>query len=400
MKEIVIDKEENKIICALLENEELVELYEEDENNKLNEGNIYCGIVRNILPSMQCAFVDINEKKNAFLHIRDILPKVSQETGNRDENFDKYDINDYIKVKMPIMVQVKKEEENQKGSRASTNINITGRYIVLIPGVKFVTISQKISDEKVKENLKKSVSEIMSNINNDKEEYGIIIRTSAQFVDIEKIKEDIDLLIKDWKKILNKYEDAQKSEKPVKIYDNQDLIKKIIVGNINNEKCKIIVNTKELFDNVNDIIKDLPNKNLEIEIKEKDILNTYDIEEKMNKVNERKIWIKCGGFITIDKTEALTAIDVNSGKFIGKKNDNKRETVYLVNRDATIEIAKQIRLRNISGIIIIDYINMEDDEDRDSIINLLEKELKKDRSKTQIAGFTKLDLLEITRKRL
>ena len=126
----------------------------------------------------------------------------------------------------------------------------------------------------------------------------------------------------------------------------------------------------------------------------------HDIAGQIEEMKERKIWLKCGGFITIDKTEALTAIDINSGKFTGKKNSSKENTIYKVNQEATVEIAKQLRLRNISGIIVIDYIDMEEEQDRRNIMNLLEKELKKDRSKTQIMGFTKLDLLEMTRKKL
>ena len=148
-------------------------------------------------------------------------------------------------------------------------------------------------------------------------------------------------------------------------------------------------------------LKKIDKENVEVVLNEnEDLTKMHDIAEQIEEMKDRKIWLKCGGFITIDKTEALTAIDINSGKFTGKKNSSKENTIYKVNQEATVEIAKQLRLRNISGIIVIDYIDMEEEQDRRNIMNLLEKELKKDRSKTQIMGFTKLDLLEMTRKKL
>ena len=177
------------------------------------------------------------------------------------------------------------------------------------------------------------------------------------------------------------------------------MVSKFLTGVLDTGIAKITINSKTSYQEIEKYLKSIGKDEIQLEYKE-NLNNIYDIDNQIEKMERRKVWLDCGGFITIDKTEALTAIDVNSGKFTGKKNSSKENTVVKVNEEATIEIAKQLRLRNISGIIVIDYIDMENDQDRNEIIKLLEKEIKKDRSKTQIIGFTKLDLLEMTRKKM
>ena len=398
MREIIIKDEQGKRIIALVEDTKLVELYEDDLLKKSLEGNIYCGIVRNILPGMQSAFVDINERKNAFLHIRDTIPKVSNETGNKCEKMSDYNINDYVKAKMPILVQVKKEEENQKGAKISTSINLPGRFIIIIPNTSFITVSQKITSAKEQSRLKRVVAEIVKE--KRIEDYGIILRTSAENASKEELESDIESVVEVWSNIIKKFKKEQAAEKPVKLYNSPDTMKKTIIATAKKEEFNIIVNNKEVAEEVKKILKEINLEEIPIKIKEDNVFELYDLDTQIEKSKERKIWLKSGGFITLDKTEALTAIDVNSGKFVGKKNNTKDETVYKVNKEATVEIAKQLRLKNISGIIIIDYIDMEENEERTELIKMLESELKKDRSKTQIMGFTKLDLLEMTRKKI
>ena len=397
MKELIIYELGDKRTIAFLENDKLVELYEEDNTAKLLEGNIYCGIVRNILPGMQSAFVDIDERKNAFLHIKDIIPKVSDETGNKEEKMGKYNISDFLKIRMPILVQVKKEEEHQKGAKISTNINLAGRYTIIMPNSNFITVSQKIEDNNEINRLKKIVS---NTIKKNEENFGIIVRTCANGVDKELIENDLNKLIILWKKILEKYEECKSIGYPIKIYESANMLQKIIIGTAKEEGYKIKVNSDKLLNDVIEILEGLGLKCDNIEKVESGLLEIHDLEKQIEYSRQRKIWLKSGGFITIDKTEALTAIDVNSGKFIGKKTNTKDDTIFDVNKEATVEIAKQLRLKNISGIIVIDYIDMEKESEREGIIELLEKELKKDRSKTQVMGFTKLDLLEMTRKKI
>lgn len=399
MKEIIINtNEDNSNLIALVENGRLVEKYDDTPEEKALEGNIYCGIVRDILPAMQSAFVDIGEKKNAFMHIKDVIPKVSNTTGNKEESLEKYKITKYLKPNTPIMVQIKKDEENQKGARVSKHISLTGRLCVLMIGVEFVTISQKIENGTENNRLKNIATEILNEIK-DNEKYGLILRTAAENKEKEEIKEEVKKLVQLWKKIKKSYQEASKNGEPQLIFQNYDVISKFLTGVLDTDIDRIIVNNQEMYEFINAYLENI-NKNIEINLREEDLTHIHDIDKQIAEMSQRKIWLKCGGFITIDKTEALTAIDVNSGKFTGKRNSNKENTVYKVNQEATVEIAKQLRLRNISGIIVIDYIDMEDDSDREHITNLLERELKKDRSKTQIMGFTKLDLLEMTRKKM
>lgn len=397
MKEILINEDNNKIIEALLENGDLQEVYERDDIKAKLEGNIYCGIIRNILPGMQSAFVDINEKKNAFLHIKDILPKNNNKTEN---SLKECDIQSYIKPNMPILVQVKKDAENKKGARVSKHINLTGQFVVLMPEVDFIAISQKIENQEQRFKLREIAQKIIDKINNKNEKYGIIMRTASTCASEEQIEEDAKKLVNLWKKIVTKYKKEAENKRPIKIFDADTSLMKLITSVANIENVKIITNSKKIYDRIEEVSKDFKNTNIQMELKNDSLMQMYDLQSQIEKTKQRKIWLKCGGFITIDKTEALTAIDVNTGKFTGKKNNSKDENIVKVNKEATIEIVKQIRLRNISGIIIVDYIDMEKEEDRNDIIFLFQKEMKKDRSKIQLVGFTKLDLLELTRKKL
>lgn len=400
MKEIIINKNEDSSLIALFENGKLVEKYDEMQDTKAFEGNIYCGIVKDILPGMQSAFIDIGENRNAFIHIKDVIPKVSNTTGNKDENLEKYKIKDYLKTNTPVLVQIKKDEENKKGARVSKHISLTGRLCVLMIGVKFITVSQKIENNEERERLKELATEILSD-KYDNEEYGLILRTGAMYKDKEEIRQDVEKLIKLWKEIKKTYNNVSKENKPCLILKNYDVTSKFLTSVLETDIDRIIVNSEETYETIKEYLKSINKENVDLILNTtEDLIEIHDLKDQIEKMAERKIWLKCGGFITIDKTEALTAIDVNSGKFTGKKNSNKENTIVKVNKEATIELARQLRLRNISGIIVVDYIDMESEEDRQEIINLLIKELKKDRSKTQIMGFTKLDLLELTRKKI
>lgn len=401
MKEIIINKnEDSSSLIALFENGKLVEKYDEMQDTKAFEGNIYCGIVKDILPGMQSAFIDIGENRNAFIHIKDVIPKVSNTTGNKDENLEKYKIKDYLKTNTPVLVQIKKDEENKKGARVSKHISLTGRLCVLMIGVKFITVSQKIENNEERERLKELATEILSD-KHDNEEYGLILRTGAMYKDKEEIRQDVEKLIKLWKEIKKTYNNVSKENKPCLILKNYDVTSKFLTSVLETDIDRIIVNSEETYETIKEYLKSINKENVDLILNTtEDLMEIHDLKDQIEKMAERKIWLKCGGFITIDKTEALTAIDVNSGKFTGKKNSNKENTIVKVNKEATIELARQLRLRNISGIIVVDYIDMESEEDRQEIINLLTKELKKDRSKTQIMGFTKLDLLELTRKKI
>ncbi|MCR5146648.1 MAG: Rne/Rng family ribonuclease [Clostridia bacterium] len=394
MKEIIVNSTQDKNIIMVVEDGNLLEKYDEYEELERLEGNIYLGKVIDILPGMQAAFVDIGDDKNAFLHIKDILPKVSNQTGNKNEDLSKYNIKDYVKTGMPVLVEVKKDKTDKKGAKVSTNLNMAGKFAVIIPNSEFVTISQKIEDKKEIERL----NDIVKNINT--KNYGIILRTSAVNASDEQIKEDIESVISVYESLKNNADRIIKNKEkiPTLLYEKGNIVKRLLVDIGHQGLDRVVVNNKKILDYVNDYIKDI-NLSTEVEFVENDsLLSMYNLEKQIEKIQNRKIWLNCGGFITIDQTEALTAIDVNSGKFTGKESIEK--TVLKVNTEATIEIAKQIRARDIGGIVIIDYIDMDKKEDEEIIQNLLLEHLKKDRAKTQVVGFTKLHLLEMTRKHI
>lgn len=383
MYNILIDKENERTIVAVVQDGELVELYNEKNAEKRLEGNIYLGKIKNIIPGMQSAFIDIGEEKNALVHIKDIIPKASNVTGNVYEDISKYDIAKIVKPGDEILVQVKRDCNEQKGPRVTKDIKINGKLVILMPYSNFITISQKIQNEDEIKRLKEIAKKELP------EGFGVIIRTASEGKSKEEISSEIHLLLNFWNNLLKRANEIKnKNLAPVKIYDNDGIVGKIITDLAENNLENIYTNDKEVvehFETMKDKI-----------IVQKDVLEKFEVKNKMNL--ERKIWLSCGGFITIDKTEALTAIDVNSGKFTGNKNLER--TVLKVNREATKEIAKQIRLRDIGGIIIIDYIDMEEEKDKEEIRNYIIECFKQDRSKVQVLEFTKLGLLEITRKHI
>ena len=392
MQELIITQKENGKQIYLVENGELKEYYSEKDENKNIEENIYVGKVVNILQGMQAAFIDIGEEKKAYLHIKDILPKKSTATGNKEENIENYKIKDYIKQNEPILVQVKKDSNNLKGPKVSLNVQIPGRFVVILPENDFITASQKIENEQEKDRLINIVKEIKK-----KEKIGIIIRTAAEGKDKELIEADIKNTIAKWEKIKKEYNNCKEYPKIIK--RSETILEKILLDLADNKLEKIITNNKELQKQIVDLLNEMQNETkIKVELQEENLDTKYELDKQLEKAKNRKIWLKCGGFITIDKTEALTAIDVNSGKFTGKENLEK--TILKVNKEASEEIAKQIRLRDIGGIIIIDYIDMEEEKTKEEVLKTLKNKLKEDRSKTQIMQFTKLNLLEMTRKRM
>ena len=383
MYNILIDKENENTVVAVVQDGELVELYNEKNTEKRLEGNIYLGKIKDIIPGMQSTFIDIGEEKNALVHIKDIIPKASNVTGNVYEDTSKYDIAKIVKTGDEILVQVKRDCNEQQGPRVTKDIKINGKLIILMPYSNFITISQKIQNNEKTKRLKEIVKKELP------EGYGAIIRTASEGKSEDEIISEIHILLDFWSNLLKSANEMKnKNLAPVKIYDNDGIVGKIITDLAENSLENIYTNDQELakhFETMKDKI-----------IVQNDVLEKFEVKNKMRL--ERKIWLKCGGFITIDKTEALTAIDVNSGKFTGNKDLEK--TVLKVNKEATKEIAKQIRLRDIGGIIIIDYIDMEDEKDKEEIRNYMVECFKQDRSKVQVLEFTKLGLLEITRKHI
>lgn len=390
MLEVIVSKKNETKQIALVQNGKLVEIYEESKDDNKNEGNIYMGVVKDILPGMQAAFLDIGTEKNSFIHLKDILPQENQKNENRVQS--QVDIKKVVKPNDRLLVQVKKDSNAKKGARVSAHLSLAGRLSVLMPNTDIITISQKIENETERQRLLDIAKGILP------QNVGIVIRTAAYKKSKEEIEEDIKLLLLKWGKIQEKAKNVEVA--PQLIFQTPDIIERLIIDLVDKKIEKIIFDNRYEFEHIQQMLKEHHIENsIKLELDEKnDIFDLYEIQKQKEKLESRKIWLNCGGFITIDPTEALTAIDVNTGKYMG--SSSLEDTVYKVNYEATVEIVRQIRLRDIGGIIIIDYIDMQKQENKDKIEKLLKEQLKNDRAKTQVEGFTKLDLMELTRKHI
>lgn len=362
-----VDKEEKRIY--VFEQGTMVEQYRVDQNQERLMGNIYKGTIREVRKGLGAVFVDIGRSQHAFLPIEEMIDQ------------------DQPKTNQTILVQVKKEATPLKGMKVTQkNLNLVGRFLILFPYLDFVTISQKIKKGAERNRLIQTVQKQLPN------KMGAVIRTAAKNQPESALQQDLQELLQQWKAM---QEETQKSDKNL-IYQAKSTFSKLLLDWMDHGLQKVVVDTAENKQEIEKLIQ--PNNRAIPVEQETYMIEKYDITRQLQSIEKRKIWLKCGGFIIIDQTEALVAIDVNSGKCIGKKE--KEEMVYRVNQEATFEIAKQLRLRNLRGIIVIDYIDMDSKTDQEKILRLWEELIQKDRSKVQIYEFTKLNLLEITRKQL
>lgn len=392
-KEILADVDRDQIRIAVLEDRQLVEFYVEKTYDERVIGNIYKGKVANVLPGMQAAFVDIGLGKNAFLYVGDLNSyNLGSEDADVIESFKRTSIKDILRVGQEVLVQVAKEPIGTKGARISTNITLPGRYLVLMPTVDYTGISRRIEKEEERKRLKALADEIRPS------HMGVIVRTVAEGKDLEDLKTDMEYLKRLWDNIQVK----QKGGKaPRQIYKDMNLLARIVRDIFTPEVSKFYVNTSYGYEKVLELASlispSLKNR-VSLYMGKEDIFEYFNIESEIERALERKVWLKSGGYIVIDHTEALTAIDVNTGKFVG--SIDLEDTVVKTNMEATQEIAKQLRLRDIGGIIIIDFIDMNTQEHQEMVIDALEVELKRDRTKAHVLGITNLGLVEMTRKKV
>lgn len=395
MKEIIIDVGSTQTTVALLEDKELAELYVEKHEHQSIVGNIYKGRVENVLPGMQAAFVNIGIDKNVFLYVKDAIPNTyfgEEEEGEYADKYRHVNINDLLKVGQEIVVQVVKEPISTKGARVTTHITLPGRFVVLMPTVEYTGISRRIEDEQERERLKELAAKYKP------EDMGIIIRTAAEGCGDEEIKEDISFLTKLWADIK---EQQVSGPVPRLVHKDINIVYRTVRDMFTNDIDSFVINNEEEYKKVirvTEIIsKDLV-KRVEYFDKPYDIFEYYDIKSKIGKALSKKVWLKSGGYIVIDQTEALTVIDVNTGKFVG--SIDLKDTVLKTNVEAAREIAKQLRLRDIGGIIIIDFIDMHEKQHEEVVLESLKNSLKKDRTKSNVLGITHLGLVEMTRKKV
>ncbi|MDU7904299.1 MAG: Rne/Rng family ribonuclease [Peptostreptococcaceae bacterium] len=367
MKNIVIESLVNSQKVAVLEDGKLSELFIESNSSK-NVSNIYRGIVKKALKGIEAYFVDIGSDKLAYLSMKK---------------------NEEIKCGQDILVQVNKEAIGTKGAKLNTEISFAGRYLVYIPSNDRLTISNKIKLEKERFRLKKIVQGV-------DEEFTGIIRTEAVGCSKEEIEQDIFDLKEKYNRVLKEY---KLGIGPKLLYKDLDFASKYVKDNVNDSVLKIIVNNNDKYEELKNILGHI-DKNYKDKLlleNNKDVFDLHSVQSKIDKCLNRKVWLKSGGYLIIDKTEALTVIDVNTGKFTG--NSNLEETIYQTNLEAAIEISKLLRIRDIAGIIIVDFIDMQKNEYKKKLLEVLSKETDKDRRKTNVMGMTKLGLVEIARRR-
>ncbi len=389
-KEILINIGIDETRLAILEEGVLVEYTVEHPDEQRRAGNIYRGRVENVLPGMQAAFVDIGEEKNAFLYIDDVIPR----EGESDAAIDlkNCSIQDLLHEGQEIIVQMIKEPIGTKGPRVVTQITIPGRYLVLVPSVDYVGVSRRIVDEAERERLKNIVAKFK------KSGIGLIVRTAAEDIDAAELQSDYEFLIKVWEKIKRK---ITKGPCPSLIYQDHDLLYRILRDCLSKEVERLVIDDTEAYFKALEIVKTLApslRSRVQLYTGEIPLFKLYSVESQVERALCKKVWLDCGAYLIFDQTEALAVIDVNTGKFTG--STSLEDTVFQTNLMAVKEIARQIRLRNLAGIIIIDFIDMSSDNQREKVIALLEKELGRDKTKVNILGFTSLGLLELTRKKV
>ena len=390
LKEIVINVGDEETRVAVLEDKVPVEIYIERSLNQRLVGNIFKGQVENVLPGMQAAFVNIGLEKNAFLYVEDALPARSPD-GNGSGSVLGANIGDILKQGQDILVQIVKEPIGTKGPRVTTHITLPGRFLVLMPTVDYIGISRRIDSEKERERLKELAARAKP------EGMGVIVRTVAEGVLEEEIRQDVLLLFKLWKKILNR---SAHGPVPNLVHRDLELVHRILRDVFTGDVDRLTVDSRYEHEKVLDLLDIIgPQLKLKVFLDDRvNIFEEYGIQQEIEKLLKRKVWLKCGGYLVIDQAEALTAIDVNTGKYVG--TINLEDTVLRTNSEAAREIARQLRLRNIGGIIIVDFIDMTEEAHRQQVLQLLEEEIKKDKTKTNILGITQLGLVEMTRKKV
>jgi len=378
MRDIIAEVYPWEARVAIVEDDRLVEVFWADQEE--NVGNIYKGRVKDVIPGLSCAFIDIGLAKNAFLYAGDI----ARVSANKGAN-----IADVLKSGQEIMVQVKKEAFAEKGARVTGDITIPGHFLVLLPFQNDVSISRKIVGDQRREDLRKLIEK------NKPERVGIILRTACLEAEDREIMGEMNRLLEVWQELKCRYD---RNKAPALIYEDVNVLERALRDYLDGDIRRIIINNLKLQDKINRFIKQQNAAfTVSIQFVEGDLFEKYGLEKEIRKALRRKVWLKSGGYLIFDSTEAMTVIDVNSGKFTGK-NDFE-DTVHRLNLEAALEIPRQLRLRSIGGIILVDFIDMKDERHQAEVVEVMRQELDKDKAHSRIIGLTGLGFLEMTRKK-
>lgn len=389
-EEVLINITPMECRVALVENGIVQELFVERTAKRGLVSNIYKGKVVRVLPGMQAAFVEIGLSRTAFLHANDIVHL------KKELMLEPPPITDLVHEGQMVTVQVIKDMLGSKGARLTTDLSIPSRYLVYMPFGEHIGISQRIESEEERERLKALIRHIRDE-HSDSLKGGVIVRTAAEGISEEELRQDMAYLIKLWQHINDK---KQKVQNPTLIYEELPLYQRIVRDLVIQNISKIYVDSRETFGKLVDFVKEfVPNaeEKLEHYPGERPLFELYNIEDDLQKALSRKVALKSGGYLIIDQTEAMTTVDVNTGSFVGSRT--LEDTVFKTNLEATHAIARQLRLRNLGGIIIIDFIDMQEEEHKSQVLKAFEKMLARDHAKTKITQVSELGLVEMTRKR-
>lgn len=383
IRKVIISSFLNQILVGIVEDGRLAEFFLEKDENSRTIGNIYKGKVENVLPGMSAAFIDLGLERNGFLYVDDIKLKRTDK-GKRS-------INELLSKGQEIIVQVTKEPEGTKGARVVSKISLPGRYLVLMPLNQNIGVSRQISNGKERARLREIGSQLQP------KQMGLIVRTAAEDRSYRELKNDCDHLVRQWKEIVRK---SKKKSAPVLLYHDHDLIYRIMRDVVTEDIDNIIVDQPWIYKHIRNITKKLKvPQSISIELYQGEValFEQLGLMKDLEKATKKRVWLNSGGYLIIDQTEALVSIDVNTGKYVGSKNLAK--TVCRINKEAAEEIAKQLRLRNIGGIVIIDFIDMDNEQEEQQILDVLHQALGKDKTTSHVLGFTNLGLVEMTRKK-
>jgi len=392
-EEILINVTPRETRVAIVENGVLNEIFIERVSRRGIVGNIYLGRVSRVLPGMQAAFVDINLERTAFLHASDIVPRQAG-NGNGGEKPDVVeDIQKLVHQGQDVLVQVVKDPLGTKGARLTTHLSVAARFLVFMPGEVHIGVSQKIEGEEERQRLR----DLVTGLSEEFGQGGYIVRTVAEGVNEQELRSDMEFLHKLWTEL---QERAKHSEPGTLIHEDLPLAMRTMRDQVDVGVEKVRIDSRENYEKAKKFAeKFIPEMASRIEYYpgERPIFDLYNIEDEIQKALANKVQLKSGGYLIIDQTEAMTTIDVNTGAFVGHRN--LEETIFKTNLEATQAIARQLRLRNLGGIIILDFIDMTDTEHRDQVMRALEKSLERDRAKSHICEVSNLGLVEMTRKR-
>lgn len=394
-EEILINFGPTETRVALVENGVLQEVYVERASSKGYVGNLYKGKVVRVLPGMQAAFVDIGQERAGFIHVAGINP--INEDGIEERSNHEADIRDLLREGQEVLVQVTKDPISSKGARLTTHLSVSARYLVYMPHSDHIGISNRIEDEEERERLRGIVQKLAEEYAEEYQGGGFIIRTVAEGATEEEIRADIPFVLKIWHDLAD---DIKKAKAPALIYEDLPLFMRTIRDIMRPNIERVRIDSRESFQRMAKFAKHYApeiGKCIEHYPGERPIFELFGVEDEIQRALEPKVMLKSGGYLLVEQTEAMSTIDVNTGAYVGHRN--LEETIFKTNLEAAAAIARQLRLRNLGGIIIIDFIDMQDTEHQRQVLRTLEKHLEKDRAKTSITGVSELGLVEMTRKR-